>query len=102
MEAASRPSLEPLPDLPVEAPVGTPAVPAKAAAAAAAPAAPAAPEKTPEQTGITFLDPASLVLDTAEVPALSAPVLAAAPPVVSAASDYELTLEDPVVDEMLT
>ena len=103
MEAASRPSLEPLPDLPVEAPVDTPAAPAKAAAAAPAPAAGAAGTAPPkaEQTSITFLDPASLVLDTAEFPVVSAAVAAVAPPVVTAAAD-ELTLEDPVVDEMLT
>ena len=104
MEAASRPSLEPLPDLPVEAPPEAPARAKDAAAvtAAAADAGKSAPAKDAEQTGITFLDPASLVLDTAEVPAGAAPVLAAAPPVVNAAQDFELTLEDPVVDEMLT
>src|SRR5450432_167198 len=105
MEAASRPSLEPLPDLPVEAPLDTPAAPAKAAAAVSAPAVAvgeSAPAKQTEQTGITFLDPASLVLDTAEVPALSPPVLAAAAPADSSTKEYELTLEDPVVDEMLT
>jgi hypothetical protein len=104
MEAASRPSLEPLPDLPVEAPLEAPARAKDAAAvtAAADSAGKAAPAKDAEQTGITFLDPASLVLDTAEPPAGSAPVLAAAPPVVNAAQDFELTLEDPVVDEMLT
>ncbi len=103
MEAASRPSLEPLPDLPVEAPLDPPAA-AKAAAPEPAPAASAGgstPSKA-EQTGITFLDPAALVLNTAEVPVVSAPVTATAPPVVSPAADCELTLEDPVVDEILT
>ena len=49
---------------------GYPCAPAKAAAAAPAPAAGAAGTAPPkaEQTGITFLDPASLVLDTAEFP----------------------------------
>ncbi len=101
MEAASRPSPEPLPDLPVEAPLDTPAA-SKAAASqsAAASASGSAPGKA-EQTGITFLDPAALVLDTAEFPVISAAV-AASPPVVGPAADSELTLEDPVVDEMLT
>jgi hypothetical protein len=101
MEAASRPSLEPLPDLPVEAPLDTPAAKAAAPAAPTADAGGTAPGKA-EQTGITFLDPASLVLDTAEVPVISAPPAAAVPPVVGPATESELTLEDPVVDEMLT
>ena len=101
MEAASRPSLEPLPDLPVEAPLDTPAA-AKAPAAGPAPSAGTPAPAKAEQTGITFLDPASLVLDTAEVPVVSAAMATAAPPVVGPAADSELTLEDPVVDEMLT
>ena len=101
MEAASRPSLEPLPDLPVEAPLETPAAKAAAPAAPAATAGGSAPSKA-EQTGITFLDPAALVLDTAEVPVISAPMAAAAPPVLGPATESELTLEDPIVDEMLT
>jgi hypothetical protein len=56
--------------------------------------------KDPAQTGITFLDPASLVLEpgtASEVP----PSIAAAAPVVSAAEELQL-LEDPaVVEELL-
>ncbi|MBS0380083.1 MAG: hypothetical protein JSS29_16505 [Proteobacteria bacterium] len=97
MEAASRPPLEPLTDLPVEAPLDGPAQP-KAAVTPAATPAPAA--KDPAQTGITFLDPASLVLEGAE--GAEPPVVAAAP-VAPAAPELELVLEDPaVVEELLT
>jgi hypothetical protein len=98
MEAASRPSLEPLPDLPVEAPLDTPAPKPTAAGAAGDTSAP----KSVEQTGITLLDPASLVLDGGAVPPEAPPVLAAAPSTAPPSGEYELTLEDPVVDEMLT
>jgi hypothetical protein len=103
MEAASRPPLEALEDLPLElAPEG--AEPSKggastAAAAAAAPAA--APAKDPAQTGITLLDPSVLELapDVAPEPAPSA-----APPAATATKpEPELVLEDPaVVEELLT
>lgn len=106
MEAASRSSLELLSDLPVEesleqaAPRSTPS-----AAAAAAPVVPpaanaAAAPKDPAQTGITLLDPASLVLEGGSAETAASPV---APPVVQAADDLELVLEDPaVVEELLT
>src|SRR3984957_12082520 len=107
MEAASRTSLEPLPDLPVEAPLES----AAPRAAQPAPSAPGAPPgaitdsgtgpKDPSATGITLLDPESLLLEgaTSTVPALTM----AAPPVVQAADDLELVLEDPaVVEELLT
>jgi hypothetical protein len=103
MEAASRPSLEPLPDLPVEAPAYSPAAPGKAASASPVPGAAGTasdPAKS-EQTGITFLEPDSLVLSTAEVPILTAPVAPPVPPV-AGSPELELTLEDPVVDELLT
>ncbi len=97
MEAASRPPLEPLTDLPVEAPLDGPAQPK---AAASPPATPAGAAKDPAQTGITFLDPASLVLEGAES---AAPPVAAAAPAAPAASELELVLEDPaVVEELLT
>jgi hypothetical protein len=104
MEVASRPSLEPLPDLPVEAPLEPSAAAQKAPAAAPAPAAAtaAAPAKSTEATGITLLDPDSLVLDGAAAPPEAPPVLAAAPAAPAPQSEFELTLEDPVVDELLT
>jgi hypothetical protein len=102
MEAASRTSLEPLPDLPVEAPLesAAPRAAQPTPAAAPAPEASAAP-KDPSATGITLLDPESLVLEGT----LGAePVLPiAAPPVVQAADELDLVLEDPaVVEELLT
>jgi len=106
MEAASRTSLEPLPDLPVEAPLES-AAPRAAQPAASAPVAPAgavadAGAKDTSSTGITLLDPESLVLEGATAAAEpSLPM--AAPPVVQAADDLELMLEDPaVVEELLT
>jgi hypothetical protein len=101
MEAASRPPLELLPDLPLEAPgvaPGSPAVVAPPAAPIAAPAA-AIPAKDPSQTGITLLDPSALVLEGAEPePVPVAPVTPATP----AADATEFVLEDPTVDELLT
>ncbi len=112
MEAASRSSLEPLSDLPVEEPLEPTAQRSTPnAAGTPAPVVPPAPviaplvnagaaPKDPAQTGITFLDPASLVLEGAF--AEPAPA-AAAPPVVQAAENLELVLEDPaVVEELLT
>jgi hypothetical protein len=105
MEAASRPSLELLPDLPVEAPLESSAPrkdrPAAAPAGAAAAAAPkpAAP-RDPEQTGLNFLDP-EMFLAPGEPPA-AAPEATPAPPAQDAVAGLELVLEDPVVDEMLT
>ncbi|HEY1873780.1 MAG TPA: hypothetical protein VGG67_05190 [Steroidobacteraceae bacterium] len=103
MEAASRPPLEALPDLPGEEPVD----PAKARAKApAAPAtAPATAEadkpKDPEQTGLNFVDPEMF---------LAPGQAASAVPVVNAAAEsakapepaLELELEDPVVDDLLS
>jgi hypothetical protein len=105
MEAASRPSLELLPDLPVEAPLDSSAPrkdrPAAAPAGAAAAAAPkpAAP-RDPEQTGLNFLDP-EMFLAPGEPPA-AAPEATPAPPAQDAVAGLELVLEDPVVDDMLT
>ncbi len=103
MEVASRPSLEPLPDLPVEAPVEPSAASQKAPAATPAPtpATAATPGKSPEATGITLLDPDSLVLEGAAGTPEAPPVLAAAA-APAAQNEFELTLEDPVVDELLT
>jgi hypothetical protein len=102
MEAASRPSLELLPDLPVEAPLDSPAPrkePAAVPAAAAAAPKPAAPRDA-EQTGLNFLDP-EMFLAQGEPPA-AAPQATPAPPVQDAVAGLELVLEDPVVDDMLT
>lgn len=110
MEAASRSPLEPLPDLPVEEPLNaaaqraqpqTPAAPAAAIPPTVNAAPDAAPPKDPAQTGITFLDPAMLVLDPGTALPQSAPEVAATPPMAPAA-ELEL-LEDPaVVEELLT
>jgi hypothetical protein len=106
MEAASRTSLEPLPDLPVEAPLES-AAPRAAPPAPGVPVAPGAitatgagPKDT-SSTGITLLDPESLVLESA-IPG-EPTVSITAPPVVQAADDLDLVLEDPaVVEELLT
>ena len=109
MEAASRPPLELLPDLPVEEPVEVakptsqaPSAPAAAASASAgSAAAPAA--KDPEQTGLNFIDP-EMFLAPGQPPS-TIPVLnaAAAPAAVPKTPDSgELTLEDPLVDDLLT
>jgi hypothetical protein len=105
MEAASRTSLEPLPDLPVEAPLESAAPraaqPAPAAVPAASVAEPGAAPKDPSATGITLLDPESLVLEGTLGAEPALPI--AAPPVVQAAADLDLVLEDPaVVEELLT
>jgi hypothetical protein len=105
MEAASRPSLELLPDLPVEAPLDSSA-PRKdpPAAVPAGPAAAAAPKpaasRDPEQTGLNFLDPEMFLTPGEQPPA--APEATPAPPVKDAVAGLELVLEDPVVDDMLT
>jgi hypothetical protein len=104
MEAASRPSLELLPDLPVEEPLDNaatrrepPAPPGAAAAETAAKPAPAA--RDPEQTGLNFVDPEMFLAPGQEPSAI--PVAAAAASA-KAAEPLELVLEDPVVDDMLS
>jgi hypothetical protein len=105
MEAASRPSLELLPDLPVEAPLDSsaprkdPPAAARAGAAAAAAPKPAA-TRDPEQTGLNFLDPEMFLAPGEPPPA--APEATPAPPAQDAVAGLELVLEDPVVDDMLT
>jgi hypothetical protein len=103
MEAASRPPLEALPDLPAEEPVDPAKVRAKAPAAPATvpAAAEAAQPKDPDQTDLHFVDPEMFLADGQA---------ASAVPVVNAAAEatkapepvLELELEDPVVDELLT
>lgn len=107
MEAASRPSLELLPDLPVEAPLDSsaprkdPPAAARAGAAAAAAPKPAAP-RDPEQTGLNFLDPEMFLAPGEPPPATPEATPTPAPPAQDAVAGLELVLEDPVVDDMLT
>src|SRR3984885_501269 len=98
MEAASRPPLELLPDLPVEEPADgasarrePPSAP-RTAASAAAPVKSAAPSRDPEQTGLNFVDP-EMFLGSDEKPSASQAVT---PPPPASASGLELP-EDPVV-----
>src|ERR1700732_716763 len=88
MEAASRPPLELLPDLPVEEPLDVAAVPREPLPASspdgAAPAAgPAAGSRDPEQPGLNFVDP-EMFLAAGQQP--SAVSVAAAAPVAAGAT----------------
>jgi hypothetical protein len=103
MEAASRPPLELLPDLPVEEPLDNaatprepPVLPAAAASASAKSSAPAA--RDPEQTGLNFVDPEMFLAPGQESSAVQATTVATP----KASEPLELVLEDPVVDDMLT
>lgn len=104
MEAASRPPLEPLSDLPVEEPLDIPAPRKEPQAAASAPAtaqpdSPSLASKSPEQTGLNFVDP-EMFLATGRYPTIvpvEEPTKPPEPP-----PGLELELEDPVVDDMLT
>jgi len=104
MEAASRPTLELLPDLPVEEPLDIPG----SAEAPAAPQAAPAPVKSLDATGIEFINPETLFGPDAHL--ASAPPEPQAPPTLSAPAtpkprvvEPELTLEDPKdVDRLLT
>ena len=105
MEAASRPPLELLPDLPVEEPLDVAAVPRERLPASspdgAAPAAgPAAGSRDPEQTGLNFVDP-EMFLAAGQQPS-AVPVAAAASAPVKDGEVHEVMLEDPVVDDLLT
>jgi hypothetical protein len=103
MEAASRPPLEALPELPVEEPLDPANGRAQAGAAAGAvpAAAEAAKPEDPDPTGLNFVDPEMF---------LAPGQAASAVPVVNAAAEtkeapeppHELELEDPVVDDMLS
>jgi hypothetical protein len=107
MEASPRPSLEPLAELPVEQPLDAGVQPKEPpAAAAGAPAPPPAtgsvePSKGPEHADLDFTDP-ELYLAPAD-PRVAA-VTAASPGAPSQPLEpaLELTLEDPVIDELLT
>src|SRR5579871_4385985 len=115
MEAAPRPTTEPLPDLPVEEPAHSASTAAKANAAAPAasekppgpsPAAktdgsaPAAPDIAGTQT-LELVDP-ELLLSASDVPTVAAPQNAAeAPQVLEVDPHAPLTLEDPAAVEKL-
>jgi hypothetical protein len=107
MEAASRPPLELLPDLPVDEPLDVAAVPGAASsaappnAAAPAPAHPVAGGKDPEQPGLNFVDP-ELYLADGQKPSAVPVVDATSVPLKAADPAQELELEDPVVDDLLT
>jgi hypothetical protein len=104
MEAASRPTLELLTDLPVEDPLDIPVSPAASAGEQKA----STPGKSLEATGIEFINPETLFGPDAHLasappeelppPTLSAPVTPKSP-----GAEVELTLEDPKeVDRLLT
>jgi len=105
MEAASRPSLELLVDLPLEEPLDATAPSREpptlvAAAPVAAPAtAAAAPAKDLEQTDLNFIDPELFLAP--DDPSGTVPIAPPAAPLERPAS-LELALQDPVVDELLT
>ena len=111
MEAASRPPLEALPDLPMDEPLESgkarkePAAAARDAAAtpdaAAATPAESAKPRDPEQTGLNFIDPEMFLAPgqaSTAVPVVNASEQSAKAP----EAPLELTLEDPVVDAMLS
>ena len=99
MEAASRPPLELLSDLPLEEPPADAA--ARPASAGAPKTAPPAPDTG--QTGTLFVDPSTLLLEgAAEAPAVAVSS-ATAPATTSPEPELQLELEDPaVVEELLT
>jgi hypothetical protein len=100
MESAS-PPLELLPDLPVEEPLDpAPLIPAPRAAAAPDAGKSTSPSQDPERTSLNFVDPEMFLApgqETAIVAADPAPAAAIVPD-----QTFELTLEDPIVDELLT
>ena len=104
MEAASRPPLEDLPDLPVEEPLESAkprAEPGKPSGATAATAGQTEKAKDPAATGLNFIDPEMFLAPgqaSSAVPVVSATEQSAKTP----APEFELTLEDPVVDDLLT
>jgi hypothetical protein len=102
MDVASRPSLELLPDLPVEEPLDGAAAAREPPTVPAAPAAAAVPgsKKDPEQTDLHFIDP-ELFMTPDQAAAVTLPP-ASPPPAPRGAPESELALEDPLIDEMLT
>jgi hypothetical protein len=106
MEAASRPSLELLPDLPLEEPLDATASPREPptlvpAARVPAPAtAAAAPAKDPAQTDLHFIDPE--VFLAPDDPSRAVPIAPPAAAPLEQPAPLELVMEDPVIDELLT
>jgi hypothetical protein len=107
MEASPRPSLEPLAELPVEQPLDA-GVPPKEppTVAAGAPAPPPAtgsvePSKGPEHADLNFTDP-ELYLAPADPRVAAVSAASPAAPSQPPEPPLELTLEDPVIDELLT
>ena len=104
MEAASRPTLELLADLPVEDPLDIPVSPAPRAGEQKA----STPGKSLDATGIEFLNPETLFgpdahLASAAPEDLAPPTLSAPATPKSPGAEAELTLEDPqTVDRLLT
>jgi hypothetical protein len=104
MEAASRPTLELLADLPVEEPLDIPVSPAASAGEQQA----STPGKSLDATGIEFINPETLFGPDAHLASAAPEDLA--PPTVSApatpkspGAEVELTLADPqAVDRLLT
>ncbi|HEY0766668.1 MAG TPA: hypothetical protein VGD47_01815 [Steroidobacteraceae bacterium] len=106
MEAASRPSLELLADLPLEEPLDVAVAPqelptaAPAAPVAAPVTASAAPAKDQEQADLNLLDPEAFFAP--HDPAAAVPVAVPAGAALAPAPALELALEeDPFVDELL-
>jgi hypothetical protein len=104
MEAASRPTLELLTDLPVEEPLDIPVAPAVPAGAQQA----TTPGKSLDATGIEFINPETLFgpdahLASAAPEDLPPPTLSAPATPKSPGAEPELSLEDPKeVDRLLT
>src|SRR3982075_2706894 len=98
MEAASRPSLELLVDLPLEEPLDATA-PSRGPPTLVAAAPVAAPAKDLEQTDLNFIDPELFLAP--DDPSGTASIAPPAAPLERPAS-LELALQDPVVDELLT
>jgi hypothetical protein len=103
MEAASRPPLEALPELPVEEPLDPANGRAQAGAAAGAvpAAAEAAKPEDPDPTGLNFVDP-EMFLAPGQAASAVLVVNAAAETKEAPEPPHELELEDPVVDDMLS
>jgi hypothetical protein len=105
MEAASRPSREPLSDLPVEKPADTaPASAAPAAASKPAPAAAPKPTESAEGTQTLELMDPNLLLAASEAPAAAVqPAAPEGPQVLDVDPSAPLTLEDSFeLDKMLS